>query len=173
MEEDPPQESIQNQLTVRLVEGTVSPSDFLNQLLELDQSTYSRNQSIENLAVLESAEVRDIFRDNKENFAYKNLLSLTHFHIGQLSVELDKTASLTYFESALAASMGIDWEGYEEWRLYIEATILYIKLDVEHLQAIFLKMAEGKNKAIVGRFIDGLTQRGMTDYEIDYGGYVR
>ena len=48
-------------LKIKLLEGAISPSDFLNQLFEIDQSTPSRDRAVENLAILGSSEIEDIF----------------------------------------------------------------------------------------------------------------
>ncbi len=169
MSKERPREFTQEDLKIGLISKDISPDSFLKKILELDQSTPGREESLKNLALLEDEDVRKIFEGGDYVSDYWNLLSFTYFHVGQIESMSGSVKAITFFESALLMAEKVDWEEYEiHWKYYVEATVAYFKKDINKLEEIFLKMEEGRNKEIVGNFIKGLKLRGDINYQEDY-----
>lgn len=162
------QELPQDKLKNQLLSEEISPEFFLEKVRDLDQSTPSRDQAFENLKLLTDSNVREIFKNNDEKASYYAILSLTQFHTGQIHAESNSGNTLEYFEAALSSAKEVDWEGYEQDILYIEGTVAYLNSDIQKLKEIFFQMKEGRNKIILGNFIQGLENSGTPDYYSDY-----
>ncbi|MEN9647745.1 MAG: hypothetical protein RLY57_549 [Candidatus Parcubacteria bacterium] len=168
MEQKTNQELPQDKLKNQVLSKEILPEDFLEKVRDLDQSTPSRDQAFENLKLLTDSNVREIFEDSDEKASYYAILSLTQFHIGQIYAESNSGDTLTYFEAALTSAKEVDWEGYEQDVFYIEGTVAYLNSDIQKLKEMFLQMKEGRNKIILGNFIQGLKERGVPNYYSDY-----
>lgn len=150
-----------------LLSGQLTPEKFLQMVLELDQSTPSREHSITNIEVLTSEPVKAYFADKEEyNFDYYNLISLTYFHIGQIEARDNPEKAKLHFISSLEASEYIQSDlGYEEnWKNYIKGTLAYFDNDIKVLEAIFPQMEDSDNKNIVANMIKGLKTTNSVDY---------
>jgi len=96
------------ELKQRLLSGTLEAGKFIDGIMQLDQSTPSREHSLENIQILTSPEVASIFEnDARYKFPYLNLLSLSYFHRGQIEVveRKDYAAALDSFKHALDAAV--------------------------------------------------------------------
>lgn len=159
----------QDKLKASLLSGQLSPSEFIAQILQLDQSIPTRDHAEENVRVLTHPAVLPILEREKDaKFALHNLLSLSHFHVGQRKLAAGNEQGRNDFEAALRAAEKITDEGYEQWRLYIMATIAYIEKDIPTLERIASEMEASVNKNIALNMIKGLRQYGNVDYQRDY-----
>jgi hypothetical protein len=151
-----------------VISGTISQREFLDELLALDQATPSRDAAKDNGVILEDTDVKRLFSNGEYAADYLNLLSLTHFHIGQMEILHDPREALAHFRSALTAASEIHESGSEEWTAYIEGTIAYLEKDKEGVRRAMAKLSDGRNKEILARCAMGLEQRGEPDYLTDY-----
>ena len=156
-------EKLKDGLTV----GTVSPENFLESVLALDQADKSSDNSIRNREVLLSHEVKKIFSDQaltqRTRYLYFSLLSLVCFHLGQdLAIVGKHEEAVIHFKESLEAG-----EEYQDWILYIQGTIAYLENNLVELERCFNEIKE-TNKDVLERLLNGLNQRGKPDYKIDY-----
>ncbi len=159
----------QDTLKASLLSGKLSPSEFIARILELDQSIPTRDHAEENVRVLIDPAVLPILeQDEDAAFELYNLISLSHFHVGQRKLAAGNEQGKSDFEAALRAAEKITDEGYEQWWRYIQATMAYIEKDIPTLERIAGEMAAGGNKNIVLNMINGLRQYGTVDYRRDY-----
>lgn len=70
--------SKQTKLKNKLLQGTISNFDFLQNLMKLDQSTPERDNCFENIDVLEDGEIKKIFdtADQQTKYTYYDYLRL-------------------------------------------------------------------------------------------------
>jgi len=160
-------ENPQSQLKKRLLSGELSPDAFLEEIFRLDQSTSTRLDSYLNLEILTDTNLECLFMGDLRS-EYLNLLCLTYFHIGQLEAMSGPNSPLSYFEFALEVSKGVDWEDYDDWKLYVASTISYFKQDLSALEKNYNLMKDGRNREIVSNFIQGIKTRGGINYNEDY-----
>lgn len=159
----------QDKLKASLLGGRLSPSEFIAQILELDRSIPTRDHAEENVRVLTDPAVLPMLEQDEDTaFELYNLLSLSHFHVGQRKLAVGNEQGKSDFEAALRAAEKITDEGYEQWRRYIQATMTYIDKDIPALERIAGEMEAGSNKNIVLNMIHGLQQYGNIDYRRDY-----
>lgn len=159
----------QKELKRRLLLGELSVATFLEKVFELDQSNPSRDESSRNAELLVDPEVvKKVAEDEDAQFQYNNLLSVSHFHLGQLLLMEDPVTALSSFEAALVAAEKIEEEDYEDWKNYIRATIAYLQKDIARLEEIHAKLEDGANKQIIGNMLKGLKENGEINYERDY-----
>ncbi|MBI5003660.1 hypothetical protein HZC00_01035 [Candidatus Kaiserbacteria bacterium] len=153
-------------LKKKLVSGTLSPEVFLDELFKRDQSTSHRQSAEENIAILEDAEVRELLITPDSRRQYFNLLSISHFHVGQNKAGADVNGAVESFEAALVAANEITGEDYEWWRAYVEGTVAYFKKDIPVLQDAISRTLE-RNREILESLLEGLQKRGTIDYMTD------
>lgn len=159
----------QDKLKANLLDGRLSPSEYIAQILELDQSIPTRDHAEENVRVLTDPAVLPILEQDKDAaFELRNLLSLSYFHVGQRKLTAGNEQGKSDFEAALRAAEKITDEGYEQWRHYIQATMAYIDKDIPALERIVGEMEDGGNRNIVLNMIEGLRKYGSVDYRRDY-----
>lgn len=159
----------QDKLKASLLGGQLSPSEFIAEILELDQSIPTRDHAEENVRVLTDPAVLPILeRDKDAAFELYNLLSLSYFHVGQSKLAVGNEQGMNDFEAALRAAEKITDEGYEQWQRYIQATMAYIDKDILTLERLAGEMEVGSNKNIILNMIHGLRQYGTVDYRRDY-----
>ncbi|OGY40105.1 MAG: hypothetical protein A2418_03305 [Candidatus Brennerbacteria bacterium RIFOXYC1_FULL_41_11] len=165
-------EKLKDGLTV----GTVSPENFLESVLALDQADKSSDNSIRNREVLLSHEVKKIFSDQaltqRTRYLYFSLLSLVCFHLGQdLAIVGKHEEAVIHFKESLEAGENRQrveaGEEYQDWILYIQGTIAYLENNLVELERCFNEIKE-TNKDVLERLLNGLNQRGKPDYKIDY-----
>lgn len=152
------------ELRDRLLRGEMEPEDFLDQLLEIDQSTLTHEAAAENTRVLEDERVKDLLVEKKLPFGYDNLLSLSAFHEGQIKA-MNADDPTQAFGKSLAAA---ERTGDADWIAYARATLAYFQKDTVGLEAALEALPEGTNKHILGNMLAGLKSRGDIDYRADY-----
>ncbi len=161
-------ENIAKQLDIlaeKLLSGEIDPKAFLESTFELDQSDPERKSSIRAAEILIRPEVSNIFigSDNEVNFY--NIRSITFFHKAQISLSEGDTEVLEDLEQALADSKKTG-EDFRDWINYVQATIAYLKNDIEQLQLSAEQIHS--NRELVQNFVKGLKKRGFPDYISDY-----
>lgn len=159
-------QSKQELLKLKLVSGTLSPEVFLDQLFKRDQATPHRQSAEENIAILEDAEVKELLIMSDSRRQYFNLLSISHFHVGQNRALVDPVGALQAFEAAHIAANEISGEDYEWWRAYVAGTVAYFKKDISSLRNAITKTSE-RNREILESLLKGLQERGSVDYVAD------
>jgi len=152
-----------------LLNGKTGPEEFLNSLMNLDQSTPQRQHSRQNVEVLTDLEVQNFFNQHQQyQFQYGNLLSLSYFHRGQLEATGGLYAEgLNSFKRARDAAAQINEENYQGWRDYVDGTISYFELDLKSLEKILQRIDEGRNKEILTKFSNRLKTGKESDYLAD------
>ncbi len=151
----------------------MSAIELIDALMELDQSIPTRDFAEENLRMLNDPDVRlKIEQDSNAAFALSELLTLTHFHIGQRKLATGDLSAREDFVAALDAGQKIADPEYQSWCAYVEATIAYCDRDVEALRACAGRIREGSNQIIVRNMIRGLELFGTVDYRRDYRNVV-
>lgn len=155
----------QEKLAGELLGGDIEASDFLGKLIELDQNTPDRHQSINNLRVLKDDRIEDYFKSSDLEDRYRSLLSLSHFHVAQIVIleEGDKDRALNHFHESLSEA-----EEGSEWCHYVSGTVAYLEEDRGKLQKEIDTLAEGGNKEILENFLKDL-ESGYSDYKSTYG----
>lgn len=167
--EGPPQLTPQEELKRKLFSNEVDVKQFIDTLDELDQRTPTREDAEANAKLLEDPRVQEKLRENEEDKDdVENLISLTLFHKAQRAIASGKDGALSDFESALEAANRIENSEYNQWKLYLEATVAYFKKDIETLERIIPELEEGGNKNIVQRMLLGLKTNGEVNYRRDY-----
>lgn len=155
-----------NVSTEELLNKNISPDDFLDRLMALDQSTPNHSHAIENIKILTNPSVVDIFETNdKYSHKYRNLLSISYFHKGQIeAMSNGYKDALESFELAREQAINIQEESYGFWKDYVEGTIAYLKKDTASLQEINERMEKSRNKEITSNFFQSLQNGEDIDY---------
>lgn len=156
-------------LKAKFLSGKITPTQFRDSLLELDQSTANKEHSLKNLETLKDPEIFNWFTEHSEYLPeYNSFLSFTEFHVAQLkALENSSEEAKVHFQNALEASeqgRGND----EDWKNYIHATNAYLNNDLESLKKFSDQIVDGKNKTKTKQFIKGLEERGEPHYSEDY-----
>lgn len=164
-----PQESFQN----GLISGRITPDEFLDKVLELDQADPLRSAAHGNAALLEQEQVKAKFVGSELEEKYYNLLSFSRFHAGQIeAAKGSNDSALEHFRGALAASEKVKWEGFDTWGMYVRGTIAYLSSKTDVLRLIVKNFnvpeEEVRNREILQNFLQGLEERGSPDYFADY-----
>jgi len=148
--------------------GEIIPEEFQNKILELDQSTPDRNNSLKNIELLCDKEIVSWFTQNSEYLPmYSSLLSLTEFHVAQSKAcdEKDDKEAYEHFKKALEAGQKI-YDENADWIIYIKATLAYLENDLVKLRK--LTGQASANSKTLERLIHGLEKRGAPKYSEDY-----
>lgn len=168
-EDERTRESPQDELRKKLLDGRLSGKEFLEHVFNLDQSTPGRDQAEKNIQLLLHPEVATKLQENDElYFELNNLLSLSHFHVGQKNLLGGRDAHED-LKKALETAEKIQEDGYEQWQYYIRATLAYLENDLPKLESLEQQITDA-NKGVVQRLIQGLRTRGEIDYRADYQG---
>jgi hypothetical protein len=163
-------ENIHQTLKELFLKGEITPKDFQDKLMELDQSTPDRSHSKENLALLTDPQIVQFIEDQPEEVqkGYYQMLSFTEFHIGQAKAlyEDKPEEALEYFEKSLEH----DYKGYafSENVSYKKAVIAYFNNDAESLEEYIDLDTRGNNPKILANMLKGLRERGSPNYKEDY-----
>ena len=155
-------------LMEKLILNKISHKNFIDDVMSLDQSTPDRINAISNLKVLENKKVKKILKRSKSSKDYYNLLSLTYFHLGQMTADKNNGDSLSYFKKSLEASNRLGFKRHTQWKTYIKGTIAYLTYDKNKLKKIIPLLEDGRNKSIIQHFLHGLEERGSIEYKKDY-----
>jgi len=152
-----------------LLSESISFASFRDKLIELDQSDSSRTKSIDNLELLKDEDVTNfIFSKNDLELEkkYKNLLSFTEFHVGQIKLSNKGEDGVVHIKEAL--NLAEESEADNRWINYLKGTYLY--LNNQEIPEDILDGAKdmGNNSRILESFNKGLKERGYPDYLVDY-----
>jgi hypothetical protein len=159
---------VQLSLMEELLLHKISHKDFIDKIMELDQSTPDRTDAAINLSVLKNKKIKKIFKKSYLKKEYLNLLSLTYFHLGQANADKDNKKALHYFKSSLKASNRLGFNRHTQWKKYIKGTIAYFNYDKNKLKKILLSLDEGRNKNIIKHFLERLEKGNNIEYKKDY-----
>lgn len=153
-------------LSKDLVTGEISPDNFLDKVLELDQADPERKSSLQAADILSQSEIVEAFQEIEERTKFYSIRSLTFFHKAQIRLSKGEVDVKDDFERALHDSLEVGSQD-EDWANYIRATIAYLDSDLGSLRELSGKI--NLNKSLVQNFVKGLEERGHPDYLADYG----
>ncbi len=150
-----------------LLSNKITPEEFLDKLLELDQSTGHHDAALENIEILTEPAIRELFTEESAyDFGYSHLLSISYFHVGQnMAMAGDEVEAV--FRKSLEAAERLPASDLR-WAEYVRATVAYFTKDINELARVYATLPEGNNKKIIGNMLKGLQSRGTVDYRADY-----
>lgn len=152
-------------LAQALTSEEVSPDDFLDKVLELDQSDPERKSSLVASEILSRPEIVEMFEGIEECTKFYSIRSLTFFHKAQIRLsngDMDVKGDL---HNALNDSIKVGHQD-EDWANYIRATIAYLDSDLDSLREFSRNLH--LNRSLVQNFVNGLLERGHPNYLEDY-----
>ncbi len=154
-------------LKQQLLHNNISFLTVRDALMQLDQSTPTRDASIDNLNFLMDEDIVAYIDTQHTDIqdAYHKFISFTAFHVGQSLALKQDTEALSYFQQALTEAQKGNFGS--SWIAYIEGTMLYLqgKTIPEDLIG---KVTESRNAEILRNFNEGLVNRGDSQYKEDY-----
>ena len=168
MSEELEQKNKYNSLKEGLFNGEISFEEIRSKLMELDQSTPSRDASDNNLNFLRDPQIIEyIDQHPEEEQKYHGFLSFTEFHVAQRLAASNSTEATDHFRKALE-SVNTD-QLKNGWAAYVESSLLYIE-GKEIPEELIAKAEElsRKNAEILRNFNAGLKERGAPSYMEDY-----
>lgn len=159
--------SNQGLLKKQLLQEEISGKEFLQSILEIDQQDPSHRAAKKNLSVLFGGEIQNFFAGHKLEHKYKNILSLTHFHVGQTAAieQNNYEKALAHFRNALDASPE---DADTQWTDYIRGTIAYFEQTPEVLEEMRDSLEPGRNKEVLDSLLTNLKEGDELDYESAY-----
>ena len=152
-------------LVSRLLSGEIDQKTFLKATFELDQSDPGRKSSIRAADILIRSEVSNLFVGTDDEIDFYNIRSITFFHKAQISLSEGQTEVFKDLEQALTDANQTG-EDFRDWINYVQATIAYLKNDIEELEAFAENIHS--NRELVQNFVNGLKERGFPNYVSDY-----
>lgn len=152
-------------LESRLLSGQVSPDQFLDRVLALDQADPRRTSSLHASEILSRPEVVKKFQTPEQREQFYSVRALMYFHKAQIRLSEGEVNVKDDLERSIEDSLKLGPE-QEDWIVYVKATIAYLDNDLETLKE--LAQAVEINKAFVRSFVRGLEERGHPDYRADY-----
>lgn len=153
----------------RLLRGEIGPDVFLDSLTALDQSSPHHELADTNIEILTSESVKAYFAEHPEYYSiYYNLISLSHFHVGQ-NQAMNGEKTNKHFSQALVAAERAQTNDSVRWTEYVRATVAYFDNDTATMESILANLPDGNNRKIIAHMLKGLKERGETDYRADYG----
>lgn len=157
-------EDIFNKLKNDLFSGQINPKDFLDTVMELDQSDPSRISALRAVEILSKPEIESLYINSEDSENFYNTRSISYFHKAQIRLSEGDENVEGDFQNALSDSMKIS--DLADWTNYIKATLAYLANDIETLKSLVDNVQD--NNALVRNFIKGLQDRGYPDYLSDY-----
>ncbi len=146
-----------------LLNGSTSLEEVRNALLELDQSTPSRDAAEENLYFLYDPQIVEYINQHPEALSgYRIFLSFTEFHVAQRLTSRNPNDAIEHFNKALACA-----SSDKSWAAYVEGSLLYMggkKIPEE----LIVRVQQPRNVQILRNLNAGLEKRGTVFYEEDY-----
>ena len=173
---------MQTDILHNFLKGSISKSEFLQNLVELDQSTPERQNCFENIKAMENSQIKRIFETSDEDtkYNYYHYLRLFYFHAFQYEACTYGTSpkALQYLETANLISNTLEEILPNEDPLfskYILGTLYYIKNDINNLSLVIDQYEEGdkndltySNVDVLKRLYNGLISNKSVDYNRDY-----
>lgn len=157
-------EDIFDKLENDLFSGQMKPKDFLDTIMELDQSDPSRISALRAVEILSQPEIESLFINTDDSENFYNTRSIAYFHKAQIRLSEGDVNVEGDFQNALSDS--IKTGDLADWTNYIKATLAYLANDLETLKSLVDNVQA--NNALVRNFIKGLEDRGYPDYLADY-----
>jgi len=155
--------STQLDISNKLLQGSISKSEFLQNLLELDQSTPERENCFGNIEIMESPQIKKIFEtsDLETKYNYYHNLRLFYFHAFQneASTFESLTKAIKHLEMANQLSDTLEKILPNEAPLfskYILGTLYYIKNDLINLTLLIEDYEKGDKNDLIYSNIDRL-----------------
>ena len=155
-----------SELERELLSGRMSNSDFIEKVLEVDQSESSRQSALEAVVLLSKPNIVDLYINSPECASFYSVRSISYFHKAQIRLSLGEVEVEDDLMQALRDAEELDDEGYKDWQDYIKATIFYLRNDLNQLKEVAENITS--NKSLVRNFVQGLEERGGPDYMLDY-----
>lgn len=149
----------------KLFSGQIKPKDFLDTIMELDQSDPSRISALGAVETLSKPEIENLFINTEDIENFYSTRSLSYFHKAQIRLSAGDANFEGDFQNALSDSIK-SGDPDEDWTNYIKATLAYLANDLETLKLLVDNIQ--CNNALVRNFIKGLEDRGRPDYLADY-----
>ena len=169
METQPKVES-RAELKENLLSGAISPKEFCDKLIELDQSTPDRMNAIENLEILNDPEIFDFVKklEDKVIKHYYQILSFAELHVGQIKSlsENNDSEALGYFKNALLHEYQAN--NFQSNIDYEKGIIAYFENNPDSLSESITDSVQGNNRKILLNMLNGLKERGFPNYKEDY-----
>ena len=149
----------------KLFSGQIKPKDFLDTIMELDQSDPSRISALRAVEILSKPKIESLYINTEDSENFYDTRSLSYFHKAQIRLSEGDINVEEDFQSALSDSIK-SGDPNEDWTNYIKATLAYLANDIETLKLLVDNIQA--NNALVKNFIKGLEDRGHPDYMSDY-----
>ena len=135
--------NLQTELKNKLLDGSISNIEFLENLMGLDQSTPFHENCYSNIEIMEDPEIKKIFESSEEGtkYNYYDYLRLFYFHAFQDEAHKNGATNeaKNYLENANKLSKVLDEILPNEDPLfskYILGTLYYMNNDLENLQLV-------------------------------------
>lgn len=152
----------QDNLKTELVSGEIDLETFRDKLIELDQQGDHTEQAHNNVELLLDPEVRDAILANPEHYSnYYALLSISYFHAGQASGNIDD-----FMRAHISALEVSDREDYDYWVAYTKGTWAFFAENMDVLQQAVAEIGEGRNKEIL------INLQARLEQELAEGGHI-
>ena len=172
----------QKEFKDNLLLKSISIIEFLQNLVDLDQSTSDHDNCYANIEVMEDPEIKKIFESSEEDtkYNYYHYLRLFYFHAFQDEAHKNGTTdnAKNYLENANKLSNTLEEILPNEDPLfakYILGTYYYINSDLENLNIVIDDYEKGdkndltySNINVLKRLRDGLFSNKSVDYKRDY-----
>lgn len=160
--------NIYENLKSDLISGNITLNELQDKLLELDQSTLSRDAAEDNLKFLYDPEIINYIKENPDAIiGYHRFLSFTEFHVAQRIAGTNPNEAINHFKKSLESAR-ID-QSEKGWLAYVEGTLLY--MEGREIPNEIISQAEQipQNATILKHFNAKLAEKGTPSYEEDYG----
>ena len=155
-----------SELERELLSGRMSNSDFIEKVLEVDQSEPSRQSALEAVVLLSKPNIVELYINSPERITFYSVRSLSYFHKAQIRLSFGEVGVEDDLVQALRDAEEVDDEVSKDWQDYIKATIFYLRNDLNRLKEVAENITS--NKSLVRNFVRGLEERGRPDYMLDY-----
>lgn len=174
--------SIQNEIKDQFLQKSISNTDFLQKLMELDQSTPYHHDCYENIKVMEIPEIKRLFDsyDRDIRFNYYDYLRFFYFHAFQDQAITNGSTlqAINYLRSANKLSEVLQ-EIYPDESIlfskYILGTLHYMNNEPEKLNQLIKEFEQGdktdftfSNINVLYSLYNGLISNKNVDYKRDY-----
>lgn len=151
-----------------LFDGSASLEETIDQLMEWDQSTLSRDASDGNLKFLHDPQIVEYISQYPEvHERYHGFLSFTEFHVAQRLAANNSAEATDHFRKALESARVDQSDTNSSWAAYVEGSLLYMQ-DKEIPEELIAKVGSSRNAQILRNFNAGLKERGTSSYMEDY-----
>jgi len=170
--------SLQIEIKNNLLNGSITKSDFLRKLLDLDQSTLDRENCFENIEVMESPQIKKIFEtsDLETKYNYYRNLRFFYFHAFQNEASTFESLNKAIKHLVMANQLSDTLEKIlpnEDplFSKYILGTLYYIKNDLNNLTLLIEDYEKGDKNDLIYSNIDRLKklQNNLNLYKsVDY-----